>query len=51
MTTTEAHEHVPFIDYENLPAPSEGIVVTQFITCEASLGPARSIPRSSAARW
>jgi hypothetical protein len=25
-------EHTPFIDFENLPAPSEGFVVTQFIT-------------------
>ena len=29
MSGTEAHEHAPFIDYENLPAPTEGIVVTQ----------------------
>src|SRR6476646_9747300 len=34
----EAH---PFIDYANLPTPSEGIVVTTFITV-------RSIPRSRA---
>ena len=25
-------EHKPFIDYENLPAPTEGFVVTHFIT-------------------
>jgi catechol 2,3-dioxygenase-like lactoylglutathione lyase family enzyme len=25
-------EHTPYIDYENLPAPTEGFVVTQFIT-------------------
>jgi catechol 2,3-dioxygenase-like lactoylglutathione lyase family enzyme len=35
---TDAH---PFIDYANLPAPSEGIVVTTFITV-------RSIARSRA---
>ena len=32
MSATEAREHAPFIDYENLPAPTEGILVTQFIT-------------------
>jgi predicted enzyme related to lactoylglutathione lyase len=32
MSATEAHEPAPFIDYENLPAPTEGIIVTQFIT-------------------
>jgi hypothetical protein len=32
MSGTEAHEQAPFIDYENLPAPTDGIVVTQFIT-------------------
>ena len=41
VTTTEGHEHAPFIDYENLPAPKEGIVVTQFITV-------RSVARSRA---
>jgi catechol 2,3-dioxygenase-like lactoylglutathione lyase family enzyme len=41
MCAAEAHEHAPFIDYENLPAPTEGIVVTQFITV-------RSIARSRA---
>ena len=41
MTTTEGHEQAPFIDYENLPAPKEGIVVTQFITV-------RSVSRSHA---
>jgi catechol 2,3-dioxygenase-like lactoylglutathione lyase family enzyme len=25
-------EHTPYIDYENLPAPTEGFLVTQFIT-------------------
>ena len=32
-------EHTPFIDFENLPAPSEGFLVTLFITV-------RSIARS-----
>jgi catechol 2,3-dioxygenase-like lactoylglutathione lyase family enzyme len=32
MSAAEAHEPAPFIDYENLPAPTEGILVTQFIT-------------------
>jgi catechol 2,3-dioxygenase-like lactoylglutathione lyase family enzyme len=41
MSATEAHEPVPFIDYENLPAPTEGILVTQFITV-------RSVARSRA---
>jgi catechol 2,3-dioxygenase-like lactoylglutathione lyase family enzyme len=41
VTATEGHEHVPFIDYENLPAPAEGIVVTLFITV-------RSVARSRA---
>ena len=41
MTATEAHEHHPFIDYENLPAPTGGIVVTLFITV-------RSVARSRA---
>jgi catechol 2,3-dioxygenase-like lactoylglutathione lyase family enzyme len=31
MSATEVHEHEPFIDYENLPAPTEGILVTQYI--------------------
>ena len=34
-------EHTPFIDFENLPAPSEGFLVTQFITV-------RSVARSRA---
>jgi catechol 2,3-dioxygenase-like lactoylglutathione lyase family enzyme len=34
-------EHTPYIDYENLPAPSEGFVVTLFITV-------RSVARSRA---
>jgi catechol 2,3-dioxygenase-like lactoylglutathione lyase family enzyme len=25
-------EHTPYIDFENLPAPSEGFVMTQFLT-------------------
>ena len=41
MSATEAHEPAPFIDYENLPAPTEGILVTQFITV-------RSVARSRA---
>ena len=28
MSATEAHEHAPFIDYENLPAPTEGILIS-----------------------
>jgi hypothetical protein len=32
MSAAEAHQHAPFIDYENLPAPTEGILVTHFIT-------------------
>jgi hypothetical protein len=39
MSATEAHEPVPFIDYQNLPAPTEGILVTRFITV-------RSVARS-----
>jgi hypothetical protein len=35
------NEHAPFIDFENLPAPSEGFLVTQFITV-------RSVARSRA---
>ena len=34
-------EHTPYIDFENLPAPSEGFLVTQFITV-------RSVARSRA---
>jgi hypothetical protein len=34
-------ENTPFIDYENLPAPSQGFVVTLFITV-------RSVARSRA---
>ena len=34
-------EHTPFIDFEGLPAPSEGFLVTQFITV-------RSVARSRA---
>ena len=41
MTTTERHEPAPTIDYENLPAPMEGILVTHFIIV-------RSIARSRA---
>ena len=32
MSSTDAHQHAPFIDYENIPAPTEGILVTQFLT-------------------
>jgi hypothetical protein len=28
MSATEARESAPFIDYENIPAPKEGILVT-----------------------
>jgi catechol 2,3-dioxygenase-like lactoylglutathione lyase family enzyme len=41
MSATEAHEQGPFIDYDNLPAPTEGILVTHFITV-------RSVARSRA---
>ena len=41
MSATKAHENGPFIDYENIPAPTEGILVTHFITV-------RSIARSRA---
>jgi catechol 2,3-dioxygenase-like lactoylglutathione lyase family enzyme len=41
MSAGEAHERAPLIDYENLPAPTEGIVVTLFITV-------RSVARSRA---
>jgi hypothetical protein len=34
-------EHTPYIDFENLPAPSDGFLVTQFITV-------RSVARSRA---
>jgi catechol 2,3-dioxygenase-like lactoylglutathione lyase family enzyme len=41
MSATAAHNGEPFIDYENLPAPTEGILVTHFITV-------RSVARSRA---
>ena len=41
MSDSDAHEPAPFIDYENLPAPTEGILVTQFIIV-------RSVARSRA---
>ena len=41
MSTTEAQPHTPFIDYENIPAPKEGVLVTHFITV-------RSVARSRA---
>ena len=41
MSSTEADEQAPLIDYENLPAPTDGILVTQFITV-------RSVARSRA---
>jgi catechol 2,3-dioxygenase-like lactoylglutathione lyase family enzyme len=40
MSTIEA-QHGPFIDYENIPAPTEGFLITHFITV-------RSIARSRA---
>jgi hypothetical protein len=43
-------EHTPFVDFENLPAPSEGFLVTRFITVRSVARSGRSIPRSSAAR-
>jgi catechol 2,3-dioxygenase-like lactoylglutathione lyase family enzyme len=39
MSATNAEQHVPSIDLENLPAPEHGILVTHFITV-------RSIARS-----
>lgn len=41
MSAAEADEDRPFIDNENLPAPTAGFVVTQFITV-------RSVARSRA---
>jgi predicted enzyme related to lactoylglutathione lyase len=47
MSATEAYEHAPFRDYENLPGvyllrhPAEGMLVTHFLTV-------RSIARSRA---
>lgn len=41
MSTDGSQEHEPFIDYANLPAPTEGILVTHFITV-------RSVARSRA---
>jgi catechol 2,3-dioxygenase-like lactoylglutathione lyase family enzyme len=41
MSATEAHEHSPFIDYENIPAPKDGILVTHFMIV-------RSVARSRA---
>jgi len=41
MNATEGQEHSRLIDYENLPAPTDGILVTQFITV-------RSVARSRA---
>jgi catechol 2,3-dioxygenase-like lactoylglutathione lyase family enzyme len=41
VSTTETDDHAPFIDYDNIPAPKEGILVTQFIVV-------RSIARSRA---
>ena len=37
MRATEAHEHARSIDYENRPAPTEGILVTYV---EELIGPA-----------
>ena len=44
MRATEAHEHARFIDDENLPAPTEGILVTYL---EALAGPATSFGERS----
>jgi catechol 2,3-dioxygenase-like lactoylglutathione lyase family enzyme len=41
MSTVEQHKDGPFIDYENIPAPTEGILVTHYIAV-------RSIARSRA---
>ena len=41
MSSTDAHQHAPFIDSDNLPAPKEGVIVTQFLTV-------RSVARSRA---
>ena len=41
MSASEADGHAPFIDYENLPAPKGGILVTQYIAV-------RSVARSRA---
>jgi hypothetical protein len=47
MSATKAHEHAPFIDYENRPGvhllrhPTETMLVTHFITV-------RSVARSRA---
>src|SRR5580704_2932370 len=41
MSATEARSQGPLIDYDNLPAPSEGILITHFITV-------RSVARSRA---
>jgi hypothetical protein len=44
-----ANDHAPFIDFENLPAPSEGFLVTQFITVRSVARSRAFYPRSSAA--
>jgi catechol 2,3-dioxygenase-like lactoylglutathione lyase family enzyme len=41
MSAAETHRKPPFIDYDNLPVPSDGILVTLFITV-------RSVARSRA---
>jgi hypothetical protein len=46
MGGSEADEHAPLIDSENLPAPTEGIVVTLFITLRLK----QSSPRSDLTR-
>ena len=33
-------EHTPAIDFENLPTPSEGVLVTHFITVRSVAGAA-----------
>ena len=42
-------EHTPHIDFENLPAPSEGFLVTLFLTVRSVARSRAFSPRSSAA--
>ena len=44
-------EESPYIDYENLPVPSEGILATLFITVRKVDQSRDSIRASSAGRW
>jgi hypothetical protein len=48
---TNLTEHTPFIDFENLPARSEGSSSPSSSRHEALRGPVRSTPRFSAAKW